>query len=250
MLSEFGTCLEPLGVTEIAERMQMSKNMAFRALSTLVDQGYLIRSHAGRRYELGFRVLDLSNPDAAEPDLRTLATPTMSLMQAASGETVVLSQRVGNLIVVLDGMEANATVRTRAPLGSMYPLHASPAARVVLAALSDQEIERYFEDKSPLVQLTPQTLTDPAEIWKEIRRIRENGYAKGFGDANPGRRSVAFAILDAEGRPFGSITVGGPQERFTEERLEALLPRLRQLMQQLSETTRLFSAPRMDSWAY
>src|SRR5439155_12509341 len=82
VLSDFCAGAEPLGVTDIAERLNMSKNMAFRALTTLVDQGYLIRTKSGRRYELGFRILELTNPDAAEPDLRTLALPTMSLMQA------------------------------------------------------------------------------------------------------------------------------------------------------------------------
>ena len=250
VLSEFGAVTEPLGVTDIAERLGMSKNMAFRALTTLVDQGYLIRSEQGRRYELGFRILELANPDAAEPDLRALAMATMSQMQAASGETVVLTQRAGNLIVVIDGIEPNATVRTRAPVGSMYPLHASPASRVVLAALTDEEVERYLKEKSPLLKLTPATLTDPADIRKEVKKIRAQGYARGFGDANPGRRSVSFAVGDGEDRPWGAITVGGPSERFTEEKLAEVLPELQRLMQELNEQTRLFSAPETNSWAY
>jgi DNA-binding IclR family transcriptional regulator len=250
VLSEFGSTLEPMGVTEVSERLGMSKNMAFRALSTLVDQGYLIRSEAGRRYELGFRILELSNPDAAEPDLRTLAMPTMSLMQAVTGETVVLTIKAGNLVVAIDGIEANATVRSRAPVGSMFPLHASPAARVVLAAMTDDEIDEYLKSKAPLVKLAPATITDPDSIRREVRRIRKDGFAKGFGDANPDRRSLSFAILDGELRPWGSITVGGPKERFTDEKVEEVTPQLKKLMSALNEQTRLFSAPTIESWAY
>ena len=39
VLSMFAADVESYGVTELASQLGMSKNMAFRALSTLVDQG-------------------------------------------------------------------------------------------------------------------------------------------------------------------------------------------------------------------
>lgn len=250
VLSEFATGTEPLGVTEIAERLEMSKNMVFRALTTLVDQGYLIRTESGRRYELGYRTLELNNPDAVEPDLRSLAHPVMSRMQVISGETVVLGLRAGNLLVVIDGIEANTSVRARAPLGSMLPLHASPGSRSILAFLSNEEIETYLREKSPLVKLTPHTLSDPADIWKDVHNLRKVGYALGFGDATAERRTVAFPIFDGEGRPWGAIVVGGPRERFSQQALDAVLPRLQACMDELNEQTRLFTAPVIRTWGY
>ena len=248
MLSEFGTSWEPLGVTEVSERLGMTKNMVFRALNTLVEEGYLVRTESGRRYELGFRIVELNNPNAAEPDLRALAMPTVSAMQQESGETVVLTIRAGSVMVVIDGIEANAVVRSRAPLGSMFPLHASPAARVVLANLSDDAIGEYLTQNKPLAKLTKETLTDPDDIWKDIAEIRTRGYARGFGDATLERRSVAFAILDSEADPWGAISVGGPKERFTEEKLAAILPALQKMAMELNEQTRLFQAPVVRSW--
>lgn len=250
VLSEFALGTGALGVTDIAQRLGMSKNMAFRALATLVDQGYLIRTACGRHYELGYCTLDLNNPDAAEPDLRTLAMPTMSRLLEISGETIVLGLRVGNLMVMIDGLEVNAAVRSRAPIGSTYPLHAGPASRVVLAHLGDEEITQYIKEKSPLLALTPNTITDPELLWKEIANVRQQGHALGFGDAGTERRSVAFVILDGERRPWGALSVGGPRERFTQEKLHALLPQLKTCIQELNERTALFIAPAMKSWVY
>jgi hypothetical protein len=44
--------------------------------------------------------------------------------------------------------------------------------------------------------------------------------------------------------------VGGPKERFTDEKVEEVTPQLKKLMSALNEQTRLFSAPTIESWAY
>lgn len=243
VLAQFADAESPFGVTELAARLDMSKNMVFRALSTLVDQGYLVRSADGRRYELGFRAIELADADAPEPDLREIARPCMVAMQALTGETVVLTLRVNDAVVVIDGIEPpDQSMRTRAPIGSRFPLHASPGARAVLAAMSDPQIEQYLQCNVPLRRFTSATLTDPRLLRKDVKATRTRGHAIGFGDATVGRRSVAWAIIDAEGLPWGAIVVGGPAERFTATELDRCLPELQRLAQSLNARARLFHA--------
>ena len=242
VLAEFATEPYEFGVTEIAERLGMTKNMVFRALSTLVDQGYLVRTASGRRYELGYRVVELANTASPEPDLRMLAGPFLARLQKATGETAVLTLRMGDSVVVIDGVEGPNPVGSRVPLGASYPLHISPTARAILASLPDTEVESYMTRNAPLRRLTDTTIVEPASLRKEVALIRSQGYALGYGDATPGKVSVAFPVLDAEQRPWGAIATGGPGERFSQARLRELLPDLRKIAADLNARSRFFTA--------
>lgn len=242
VLAEFANEPFEFGVTEVADRLKMTKNMVFRALNTLVDQGYLVRSRSGRRYELGYRVVELANTESPEPDLRMLASPFLSRMQKVTGETSVLTIRMTDTVVVIDGVEGPHAVGSRVPLGASYPLHISPTARAVLASLTDEGVESYISRNAPLRRLTDTTIVEPNSLRREVALIRSQGYALGYGDATPGKVSVAFPILDAELQPWGAIATGGPGERFSHERLRELMPELRKIAGELNARSRFFTA--------
>src|SRR5262249_35118200 len=65
VLSCFAGPERDLGVTELALRLGMNKNMVHRALTTLTAQGFVTRAADRTRYQLGYRVLALAGDDDA-----------------------------------------------------------------------------------------------------------------------------------------------------------------------------------------
>jgi DNA-binding IclR family transcriptional regulator len=224
VLSAFAFERPSFGVTDLAGHLGMTKNMVHRALATLVDQGFLVRDASGTRYELGFGVLALQNPYFPAPDFRTLAGPCLRRLHEISGGTAQLSVRAGDFQVVIDGVEGFGVMAIRTKIGVLMPLHASAASRAILSALPDQEIEADLKRNAPLKRFTENTLTEPAQIWKEVRAIRARGCAEGLEDHSRGGHSVSFYVLGADGLPHGAVTVGGPKSRFTPERMKELMP--------------------------
>src|ERR1700734_4099143 len=55
VLSAFAKDNSANGVTELSEQLGMSKNMVYRALTTLTELGYLVRNDDNKKYELGYR---------------------------------------------------------------------------------------------------------------------------------------------------------------------------------------------------
>lgn len=240
VLSLFADTSASLGVTEVSRRLGISKNMAFRALTTLLEEGYLVRDPSGQRYDLGFRVVELQNPNFSEPDIVSLATPFMERILNLTQETVLLVVPVEHRVVVLYGLEGKGAFVRRIPLGMSVPLHASSGSRAVLACLSDEEIDAYLRAMVPLARITPRTITDPKKLWAEIRVVRQRGYAIGMGDYMEGVLSVAFPILDPENRPHGALAIGGPKHRFTQQTLAEFLPQLRAIAEELNALSRLY----------
>src|SRR5262245_7503294 len=78
-----------LGVTELSRELNISKNMAYRALSTLVKEGFLVKDVSGSRYELGFGVLWLQDLDAdAQFDVRAFCAPFLQRLHKITGESI------------------------------------------------------------------------------------------------------------------------------------------------------------------
>jgi len=241
VLSAFASDAQGFGVTELAQQLGMTKNMVYRALTTLVEQGYLIRDASSARYELGFCVLELQNPTQAEPDFRALCIPFIHRIADLTGESVSLTVRAQDFTVFVEGVETRKPGAYRTQVGALRPLHDTASGRVTLAFLDDKEIVRYMARHKPMRVTRPDGVLRPAELWRDIAVIRERGFLTARrGDAPP-MASAAFPISDAEGRLHGVLAVGGPEERFGDE-LARLMPQLQDIVGQLRRRTRLYSA--------
>jgi IclR family acetate operon transcriptional repressor len=241
VLSAFASRLdESYGVTELSETLGMTKNMIYRAVSTLTDQGFLIRDATGTRYELGLRILELQNPNSREPDLRGLCAPSMQKIYELTGETVSLSVRRGDSVVFIDGIETHKPGTWRNQIGDNRPLHSVASSRAVLAFLPDATIDDYIARHEPMRISDSETIS-PDELWSSVRQIRAQGYSQYRRKARPRMVSVAFPIWDGHDRVQGAVAVGGPQERFGDATV-ALLPQLKKIMAELNARTRLYPA--------
>lgn len=230
------------GVTELAKELGLTKNLAFRTLSTLVDEGYLVRDASGARYELGYRVLDFRSFDAPKNDIRSLCTEYLQRMQELTGESVMLALPLGLRVVTVDGVESFGRRYSRISWGFAPPLHAGAAARVILASLTDNEIRKYLEIASPLRRFTENTIVTAEKLWEEVGKVRARGYAIGLQDLTFGSNYVSFAILDINDRPHGALTIGGPLDRFSPAVVDRTIEQMKAIVFELNQRSRLLVA--------
>lgn len=235
-----------LGVSELSASLRMTKNMVFRALVTLADEGFVVRDERGR-YALGYRVLDLCSTDLEIPDIRQLCAPFLRRIHELTGESVMLSIAVGHNSVVVDGIEGRGPLLSRVTHGRPIPLHAGPGSRALLAFRSDDQIRCYIETRSPLTRVTPTTIVDPDALWDEIHLVRGRGYALGYRDNLSGVTGVAFPVFDANDEVQGAVSVGGPEDQFDDAKLASFIPGIAEIVAQLNQRSRLlhFDSPRL-----
>lgn len=240
VLSQFGGGAESYGVAELSRILGMTKNMVHRALTTLLRRGYLIRDETGSRYQLGPGVLGLGGAGLPDLDLVPLCQPAMRAIRDLTNETVTLAVPNGRTAVTIAGVRGRGSLARSVPLGRVIPLHVSPAARAILANLPDDAIDRYLEQ--PLERFTAATLVTPEAVWAEVRAVRARGHATVLNDHWLGTRGVAFPVRAAGDVPHGSITVGGPASRITEDKLHQVLPGIEAVMAELNELSGLYVA--------
>ena len=245
VLSEVSAGSSSFGVTELSLRLEMTKNMVHRALNTLLRHGYVVRDATGARYQLGPGALSLAGGGLPDLNLPEFCEHFLRRIREITGETVTLAVPSGRSAVTVLGVRGHGVIARRIPLGRVAPLHISPASRAILAGFPDPAIERYLEH--PLERFSSRTLTSREEIWMEVGAIRERGYATVFGDHWQGANGISFAIPASGEFPHGSITVAGPSERLTDELIASSLEELREVMGDLSRTTRLSPSDYVDA---
>ena len=228
------------GVSELSRDLGMTKNMVYRALTTLARHGFVIRDQSGRRYQLGPGVLGLAGAGLAGLDLPQLCEPFMRRLRDLTGETVTLAVPSGRMAVTVLGVRGRGVIARRVPLGRVIPLHISPASRAILALFPDDAIDRYLEE--PLERFSQSTLIDPGAVRAEVAAVRARGYATSFGDHWRSGNGVAFPLRGSGAFPHGSITVAGPSERFTAGEVAAALAGIEEVMEDLDLYASLYAS--------
>lgn len=217
--------VDDLGVTEIAERLGLSKAVVHRILSTYRARGYLRLDPDDRRYSLGARALTLGLAYVDRVDPLGVARSALRELRDRTGETATLSVRVGWARTYIDQVTPQRDIRMEVRLGDAHPLHAGASSKALLAALGDDEVEAYLA-RGPLDVVTDLTISDADGLRRELAAIRRRGYAVSLGERQQGAGSVAAAIRGRDGEVVAVMSVCGPVDRFrrsVETAAEALL---------------------------
>src|SRR6202012_4499761 len=96
--------------------------------------------------------------------------PYLGRLSRELGETVDLCVRTGHLVTVADQIIAMHRLKVDAALGKSFPLYCTASGKAVLAALPDNISQAVLD--GPLEAFTPKTITNRAELQKQIAQVR------------------------------------------------------------------------------
>ena len=215
---------ESLGVTELAEVLDLSKSTVHAYLKTLEQSGYVVRD--GEKYALGYKLSLLGESvrnqsrlyQIARDEIDDLAAQTelyAHLTVAEDGRGVNLYQAKGDDV----GRYDYQTEKVQHP----EPLHVTAAGKAILAALSRERVESIL-DRHGLPRRTPHTVTDRDALIEELSTIDERGYAYNDEEEIDGFRAIGAPVQDPSGRVLGSLSVSGPASFMQGERYHDQLP--------------------------
>ena len=209
---------QPIGLSELARRLDLPKSTVQRSLATLADLGW-IRADGREltRWTLGERARTLSEKIDDEGRLRDAALPILGQLNSDTLETIHLAVLESRTVRLIERVDSKHPLRLVKPIGSRSPLHASSNGKSMLAHLPEAEVDAYLS--TGLTPVTAHTITDAEGLRAELKAIREQGYAIADEELTDGIISIAACIRSADGaRPVASISISGPSVRMREHR--------------------------------
>lgn len=204
---------KPIRLVNIAEALQMPSSSAHVLAKQMVKYNY-IQFDEDRRYSQSTALIALASKVMGNAKLVTIARPHIEALSLETGESIFLGMRTNEGIVYVDAIEGTSGLVSRAPLGSLRPLHASSAGRVFLAFASTESDISKLLGRSPLKSFTPNTPTDRLELKRLLERIRVDGYSVNEQALTDKVCGVSAPIFESSSKLIGTITLSAPDTRF------------------------------------
>ncbi|GAA0271508.1 IclR family transcriptional regulator [Alteraurantiacibacter aestuarii] len=219
----------PLVAQEIATALGIPVSSLSYLLSTLVERQYLARD--GRRYSAGPGLARLQ-ASSNSFSLADRAAPLVRTLRVQLDETTSFFVRQDWEIEAIVTESSEQALRYSVPQGRRLPMHALAAGKVLLSALSDEELERYFAE-TDRVSFTEATVTDEPRLRAQVEEARKTGYAMTDEEFSLGIVGIG-RLVTIGGEAVGSLSVAVPKVRFDDDlhaRVADLLERTASLLE-------------------
>ena len=205
-----------LSLSEVARSARIPAATARRCLLTLEELGYITRN--GRDFLLRPRVLELGAAYLESMNIEQLTKNHLEELARITADSAALCVLDGVEIVYVARTSVRTLLRLEAHVGSRFPAHATSTGRVLLAGVSGERLQRYFETAN-LEAFTDRTVTEPAKLRALIDECRRNGYSAVEDELAFGVIALAVPVFDQQGRVVASLNSSSHSRRTTKTKL-------------------------------
>jgi IclR family pca regulon transcriptional regulator len=203
-----------LTLSEVAARTGVTLATARRFLLTLARLGY-VRTD-GRLFSLTPRVLELGYAYLSGLSLPEVAEPHLEALVAEVSESSSVSVLDGASVVYIARVPVSRIMTVAISVGTRFPAFATSMGRVLLAGLSDEDLDSYLASVT-LDRLTSRTVGTTTALRAEIGKVRTQGFSLVDQELEEGLRSVAAPIRDRAGRVVASVNISTHASRTSLE---------------------------------
>ncbi|WP_043737371.1 IclR family transcriptional regulator domain-containing protein [Nocardia asiatica] len=212
-------------LSDVARATGLTRATARRFLLTLAELGY-VRAD-GSSFELTPRVLDLGYAYLSSLELPEIAAPHLESLSAAVGESSSVSILDGDDVVYVARVAVSRIMTVSISIGTRFPAYATSMGRVLLADLSEPELDRYL-GRTSFTDLTGRTIVTAEGLREHLAATRAHGYCVVDQELEVGLRSLAAPIHAPDGRVIAALNISTPAARYSLNDLtEKLIPPLR-----------------------
>lgn len=226
-----------VSISELSRKANLKLTTVHRLLYTLMNKGFVEQDEQSLRYKLGIKAFEIGNAALAGLDLRNISRPFLKELAESVNETTNLAILDGAEVVYIDQLESTniVIVKMFARIGSRGPAYCTGTGKVLLADLSTDELTQRMTGVQ-FVKFTEHTITDLPQLISALKEIKTNGYALDFSERDEGVVCVAAPVRNHEGRWQAAISVSGPVQRMTDERINTqILPAVLNAARGISE---------------
>jgi DNA-binding IclR family transcriptional regulator len=221
-----------MGVSDLAKKLGMAKSTVHGMTSALEELGAVLREPLTKKYKLGFTLLEIGRSAYSQIDLKTSARPVTEELMAKTQTSVFLGIRNWGQVTIIDIVESRQELNITAPVGSTIPLFAGAVGKVFMATMPKDQAAKMVHARG-LPRFTENSIVDPALYHRELKRVREKGYAIDDEEYIMGVRAVASPLMGL-GQLRSAIWAVGFRASLDEKKMKTLAEETRNAARAIS----------------
>ena len=200
---------QPLGVTEISEKLGLYKSNVHNILMTFTALGYLTQDDETGKFHLGVSVMTLSRAFREGLDITRVAVPFMREIANEAGELIYLTIPKDDSVIYLEGISPDhQRMVSKSVAGEDCKMYCTAVGKAMLASMPKEEVEKCISGK--LEAYTENTITDK----------KSRGYGIDDMEIMFGIKCVGVALLNHDGKVEGGLSISAPSLRMSDEKIE------------------------------
>jgi IclR family transcriptional regulator, KDG regulon repressor len=219
LLEMLGVSNVGLTLSEVSRKLGIALSSAHRMLHALAARGYVQRDIAGHHFSLGPRAFEFASFTLEEVKLRHICFPHTERLARELGMPALTAVRRGGQAVVIDKWDFRGGGGSWVGLHICF--HASALGKVLIAYLSDSELELLYRDR-PLRRFTPNTICSLDALKVHLTDVKAKGFAVNNEEDNIGGKSIAAPVFNHVGGVIASICVSAPSGQIPDWRVPKL----------------------------
>lgn len=220
LLEIFCQSNHPMSITELSDLMLEAKSVVFNRANVLKELGYIEQDEHSKRYTLTTKLLEITNASLRGYYQRTNIHTYLKAIADQTGQCTYFGLRnKENRIVYVDRHASENAMTVYTNVGDSPIPHCTAHGKALLAFLSLEEIEQVLADG--MEKFTDKTITDRDSFLRELRNVREVGYAYDDEERMRGVRCVAAPVFNSYRQVIGAIGVSGMAQILTDPVLES-----------------------------
>ncbi|MGF1764429.1 DNA-binding transcriptional regulator KdgR [Aliivibrio kagoshimensis] len=223
-----------IGVSELSQRLMMSKATTYRFLQTMKTLGYITQEEEADKYSLTLKLFELGAKSLEYVDLITLADKEMRNISEQTNEALHLGALDENAIIYIHKIDSNYNLRMQSRIGRRNPLYSTAIGKVLLAQRENDFIHQILSDVE-FIKHTDKTLENEEQLLAELALVREQHFAEDNEEQEPGLRCIAAPIYDRFGCVIAGLSISFPTIRFDEKRMSYYVGLLHKAGKNISE---------------
>ena len=144
---------QPLGVTEISEKLGLYKSNVHNILTTFTALGYLSQDAETGKFRLGVSIMSLSRAFREGLDITRIAVPYMSEIANTAGELVYLTIPREDSVVYLEGVSPdNQRMVSKSVAGEFCKMYCTSGEKQCLQICRKRKSKNVFQGSLKRIQ--------------------------------------------------------------------------------------------------
>jgi len=223
-----------IGITELSQRVMMSKSTVYRFLQTMKSLGYVSQEGESEKYALTLKLFELGAKSLQNVDLVRSADLQMRELSNHTRETIHLGALDEDSIVYIHKIDSMYNLQMYSRIGRRNPLHSTAIGKVLLAWRERAEVEAILS-QIEFTRSTPNTLTSAATLLSVLEQVREHGVGEDIEEQEEGLRCIAVPVFNRFGVVIAGLSISFPTIRFSEEAKADYVKRLHAAARNISD---------------
>ncbi|MFV0576699.1 MAG: DNA-binding transcriptional regulator KdgR [Vibrio sp.] len=223
-----------IGITELSQRLMMSKSTTYRFLQTMKTLGYVAQEGEADKYSLTLKLFEVGAKSLEYVDLISLADKEMRHISEQTNEALHLGALDHDHIIYIHKIDSGYNLRMQSRIGRRNPLYSTAIGKVLLADRDEAFVRNALKDIT-FIKHTPKTHENVEQLLAELKQVKAQGYAEDNEEQEPGLRCIGAPVFDRFGNVVAGLSISFPTIRFDVNRMSYYVNILQTACKNISE---------------